>query len=95
MSNFNAYRSPCNSNLETLGNLSNLLNKYLSKYYSVIIIGGFNNDVKDKANVNFDKFSEFCDTFSISNLVKDHTYFTKTRRSCIDLIITNKEHSFQ
>ena len=30
---FNTYRPPCNSNIETfLGNLSNLLYKYLSKY---------------------------------------------------------------
>ena len=30
---FNTYRPPCNSNIETfLGNLSNLLDKYLSKY---------------------------------------------------------------
>ena len=48
----------------------------------------FNIDVKDK-------FSEFCDTFSMSNLIKDYTCFTKTHKSSIDLILTNKEHSFQ
>ena len=36
----------------------------------------------------------FCDTFSILNLVKDYTCFTKTNKS-FDLILTNKEHSFQ
>ena len=35
---FIAYRPPCYSNIETfLGNLSNLLNKYLSKYDNVVI----------------------------------------------------------
>ena len=96
MGNFNAYRPPCNSNIETfLGNLSILLNKYLGKYDNVIIMGGFNIDMKDKTNPNFDKFSEFCDTFSMTNLIKDYTCFTKTHKSSIDLILTNKEHSFQ
>ena len=94
MGHFSAYKSPCNTNIETfLGNLSNLLNKYLSKYDNVIIMG--NIDVKDKTNPNFDKFSEFCDTFSMSNLIKDYTCFTKTHKSSIDLILTNKEHLFQ
>ena len=90
---FSAYRPPCNSNIETfLNDLSNLLNKYLSKQDKVIIMGDFNIDVRDP---NFDKFSEFCNTFSTSNLMKDYTCFTKTHKSSIDLILTNKEHSFQ
>ena len=48
--------------------------------------------MKDKTN---SKFFEFRDTFSMSNLVKDYTYFTKTRKSSIDLILTNKEPLFQ
>ena len=91
---FSAYRLLCNSNIETI-NLSNLLKKYLSKYDNVIIMGNFNIDVKDKTNPNFDKFSEFCDTFSLSNLIKDYTCFAKTLKSSIDLILTKKEHSFQ
>ena len=55
---FSACRPPCNSNIETfLGDLSNLLNKYLSKYDNIIIIGDFNFDVKNKTNSNFDKLS--------------------------------------
>ena len=96
MGNFNAYRPPCNSTIETfLGDLSNLLNKYRSKYDNVVIMGDFNIDVKDKTNPIFDKFSEFCDTFSWSNLIKDYTCFTKTHKSVIDLILANKEHWFQ
>ena len=53
-------------------------------------MGDFNIDVKDKTNLNFDKFSEFCDTFSMSNLVKVYTCFTKTHKSSIDLILTKK-----
>ena len=58
-------------------------------------MGDLNIDVKDKTNSNFDKFSEFCDTFSMSNLIKDYTCFTKTHKSSIDLILTNKEQSLQ
>ena len=58
-------------------------------------MGDFNIDVKDKTNPNFDNFSEFCNTFSLSNVIKDYTCFTKTHKSSIDLILTNKEHSFQ
>ena len=43
-----------------------------------------------KKNPNFDKFSEFCETFSMSNLVKDYTCFTKTHKSSTDFILTKK-----
>ena len=69
---FSVYRPPSNSNIDTfLGDLWSILNKYLSKYDKVIIMGDFDIDVKSKANPNFNKFSEFCDTFNKSNLVKD------------------------
>lgn len=45
------------SNIEKfLGYLSNLLNKYLSKYDNINNIGDLNINVKDKTNPNFDKF---------------------------------------
>ena len=51
--------------------------------------------MKDKTNPNFDRFSEFCDSFSMSNLVEYYTCFTKTHKSSIDFILTNKVHWFQ
>ena len=54
-------------------------------------MGDFNIDLKNKTNLN----SVFCDTFSMSNLVRDYTCFTETHKSSIDLVLTNKEHSFQ
>ena len=83
---FSAYRPLCNLNIWTfLGDLLNLLNKYLRKYDNFIIMGDFNIDVKDvkhwcETNANFDKFSKF------SSLIKDYTYFTKTQKLSIDLI---------
>ena len=58
-------------------------------------MGDFNIDWKDKMNPNFDNFSRFCDICSMSNRIKDYTCFTKTHKSSIDLILTNKEHSFE
>lgn len=57
-------------------------------------MGDFNIDIKNKTNSNFDKFSNFCNIFSLLNLLKDYTRFTKTHKSCIDLILTNKNTSF-
>ena len=62
---FSVYRPPSNWNIEAfLGDLWSILNKYLSKYDKVIIMGDFDIDVKNKVNPNFNKFSEFCDTFN-------------------------------
>ena len=52
----------------------------------------FNIDVKDKTNPTFHKLSEFCDTFSMPNLVKDYACLTITDKSSI---LTDKEHSLQ
>ena len=92
---FSVYRLPCNSNIETFFRWSiKSSEQMLIKYHNVIIMGDFNTDVKDKTNPNFDTFSEFCDTFCMSNLVKDYTCFTKTHKSSIGFILTNNEHSF-
>ena len=43
--------------------------------------------------VEFDKLDEFCDLFNLTNLITS-TCFTKTHKSTIDLILTNKESCF-
>ena len=40
-------------------------------------------------------FKNFCDTFSLKNLVVDHTCFTKTHKPPIDVFLTNRKSSFQ
>ena len=59
-----------------------------------IIMGDFNIDVKNRG-VEFDKLDEFCDLFNLTNLITSPTCFTKTHKSTIDLILTNKESCFQ
>ena len=41
------------------------------------------------------KLDEFCDLFNLTNLVTPPTCFTKTHKSTIDLILTNKGICFQ
>ena len=42
-----------------------------------------------------DKLDEFCDFLNLTNLITSPTCFTKTHKSTIDLILTNKESCFQ
>ena len=57
-------------------------------------MGDFNNDVANRG-VEFDKLDEFCDLFNLTTLITSPTCFTKTHKSTIDLILTNKEGCFQ
>ena len=54
-------------------------------------MGDFNIDVTNKG-VEFDKLDEFSDLF---NLITSPTCFTKTHKSTIDLILTNKKSCSQ
>ena len=56
-------------------------------------MGDFNIDVTKKGT-EFDKLDEFCDLFNLTNLVTSPTCFTKTHKSTIDLILTNKGDCF-
>ena len=38
---------------------------------------------------------EFCDSFNLTNVITSPTCLTKTHKSTIDLILTNKENFFQ
>ena len=49
----------------------------------------FSIDFKNK-EAGFDKLSEMCDTFNLTNLIKSETCYTKNRKSLIDLFFTNK-----
>ena len=46
-------------------------------------------------NLNLEKFSNFCDSFSLMDLVQGHTCPTKTHKISIDLLLTNCKFSFQ
>ena len=53
-----------------------------------------NTDVTNR-RVEFDWWDEFCYLFNLTNLINSPTCCTKTHKSTIDLILTNKEVCFQ
>ena len=70
--------------------LSNCLNRYLTDYDNVILLGYFNSEMIENPMI------EFCENFNLKNLVKTHTCFKNIESpTCIDLILTNKANSFQ
>ena len=92
---YSVYRPPKESNLITFfQDLAFLLNKYLSTYDNVVVMGGFNIDVKEVTNQSLEKLNTFCKTFGWSYLVKGYTCYPKTYRPSIDLLFTNKASSF-
>ena len=75
--------------------LSSSLNSALDKYDNVIIMGDINIDIHDIHHSGYTKLMSFCDSYGLSNLVKDKTCFTKGHSSSIDVLLTNKPRCFQ
>ena len=62
----------------------------ISKYDNIILLGDFNTEPTDTV------LSNFCEIYSLKNLIKDKTCFKNPNKpSCIDLIITNRPNSFR
>ena len=73
-----------------LSSLSKSIEKFMSHYDNIIILGDFNSEMSE------DKMREFCEFYNLKNLVKEPTcYKNPLNPSCIDLIITNQPKSFQ
>ena len=58
-------------------------------------MGDFNIDMKEATNQSLEKLNTFCETFGLSNLVKGNTCYSRTHKSSVYLILTNKASSFQ
>ena len=71
------------------------LNKHLSTYDKVVVMGDFNIDVKELTNQSLEKRNTFYETSGLSNLVKGYTCYSETHKSSIDLILTNKTFLFE
>ena len=97
---FSIYRPPPHDNLELFfDELTSSLRKASESYEHFIVMGDFNVDVISliltKKGTELDKLDEFCDLFNLTNLVTLPTWFTKTHKSTIDLILANKGNCFQ
>ena len=89
------YRPPNSQNLVHFFNeLSDSLSKANESYENVIVVGDFNIDI-GISNSDHDKLEQFYSLFNLQSLIKKETCITKTHKSFIDLILTNKPLSFQ
>ena len=58
-------------------------------------MGDFNIHTNKNETIGHDKLDVFCDTLSLTNLLKSDTCYTNNHKSTIDLLLTNKPRSFQ
>ena len=62
----------------------------MPKYDHFLLLGDFNSEMKDDPMINF------CETYNLSNLIKEPTCFKNPHNpSTIDLILTKRASSFQ
>ena len=83
-----------NPHKEGIGNfldkIGTELDKLLPEYENLLMLGDWN------SSVNEENMREFCETYSLENLVKEPTCFKSIDNpSSIDIILTNKKHCFQ
>ena len=84
---YNPKKSLISNHLSVLGKN---LDRYLSLYENVIIFGDFNSEMVEEP------MSDFCGIYNLKSLIKVPTCFKSEKNpSCMDLILTNRPHSFQ
>ena len=73
-----------------LSHVGKALDKLLSDYDNIIVIGDLNSS-KDEPCMK-----DFCDTYNLENLIKEATCYKNAENpSSIDVILTNRKNSFQ
>tara|TARA_B110001454_G_C12716814_1_gene432912 strand:- start:83 stop:3097 length:3015 start_codon:yes stop_codon:yes gene_type:complete len=77
-----------------LENLSTSLDRILDEHENVIIIGDININSLDKSSSKYKHLKQFCESYSLSNLIKQPTCFQSENPTSIDLILTNKKEYF-
>ena len=84
---YNPHKSKIVTHLNEIGKH---LDSFSSKYDNYILMGDFNVEPTEHA------MAEFMQTYDLRNLVKGPTCFKNPEKpSCIDLILTNRNKSFQ
>ena len=84
---YNPSKSLISKHLQTL---EKSICHYLSLYDNVIVFGDLNSEIGEEA------MDDFCHLYNLKSLIKVPTcYKSAENPSCIDLILTNRPHSFQ
>lgn len=82
------YRNPSQNQEYFVDYLSRIIDRYSASYESVLITGDFNIEVNDKALI------PHIETYNLHSLIKGPTCFKLRKERCIDLMLTNRKHSF-
>ena len=88
------YRSEDVSPAVFIEKLSKSLDQILDSYENLIIIGDININSLDKSASKFKHLKNFCDSYDMTNLIKEPTCFQSETPTSIDVIITNRPRSF-
>lgn len=84
------YRNPTTQNLKYfIDNLTLVIDYYSNIYENIVILGDFNTTPCDT------EVSSFMSEHGLYSLINEPTCFKSVGGRCIDLILTNKKHSFQ
>ena len=90
------YRPPSYNNVIIFfEELTKSVCKALNTYDNIIVMGDFNIHTNKNETIGHDKLDVFCDTLSLTNLLKSDTCYTNNHKSTTDLLLTNKPRSFQ
>ena len=92
---FSIYKAPDYSNLLAFfKELRKYLNQASENYDNFIVMGNFNIDIRQTSPESH-KLDEFGSLFSLTNITKSGTCFTKFHSSTIGLFLTNKPNFLQ
>ena len=65
------------------------------KRENIVIMGDMTIDTDNDRAAGLNKMSEFCDVFDLEDLIRGNTCVTVGHVSSLDVILTNKKHSFK
>ena len=70
--------------------ISKAIDMYLKDYENIILIGDFNTTIAETTT------SDFCQMYNLQNLINETTCYKNPKNpSSIDMILTNRKHSFE
>jgi len=73
-----------------LNKIGKEIDRFLPKYENIMLLGDFNSEMSEN------EMKEFCETYSLTNLITEPTCFKSTENpSSIDVILTNKPNVFE
>ena len=82
------YRPPDVSEQLFIDEISSLIDFYSSKYHNILTLGDFNMEITNENLISL------IDSHNLYNLIKGPTCFKSKKGTSIDLLLTNRKHSF-